>query len=231
MLAKCRALLSKAESTEFPAEAEQLRAKAFELLAKAGIEAAELEAQPGSEAKIVSKEFVIREAYAVRKAVLLQRAASAMHCKGVRLMGGRGQAGVSKVVVVGYESDMERLGVLFTSLLLQLNNELCRAQVPYGVHARTFRTNFVAGWGFKVAERLRAATSQEDSGGEASSSTALVLFDRKKAVEAACATAYPKVKPVLLRTTAQGFYDGQRAGERASIGQTSVGGSRSALAR
>jgi hypothetical protein len=224
-LKRVKALLLKAARTEFEPEADALRAKAYELMAQYGIEEAMLEASGQREAKLISKEFKIEEAYSQRKALLLQGLAGAMRCKSIRYVSSRNRSH-SRVMVYGYESDIERLSLLFTTLLLQLNTDVFNAAVPYWESKKTFRTNFIQGWKDKVVLRVKAAEATEASVSAPQGSGAeLMLFDRQKAVESFYNKAHPVVGNASLKTGASGYGAGAQAGARARIGGTSVGGS------
>ena len=110
-LAKVRALLAKAESTTFPAEAEALSAKAQELMTRYRIDGVQLagEGDPGPSGRRVW----IDQPYIGPKVALLRAVARANSCRAIEI----GSDGC--VHLVGHARDLEAVELLFTSLLLQ----------------------------------------------------------------------------------------------------------------
>lgn len=161
MLEKVRALLAKAESTDFDEEAEAFTAKAQELMARYAIDEAVLEAsrpRQGHDATIDETVVVIPDPYASPKALLLHVVASENRCRSVYHQG-RGTAGV-----IGGATDRQAVEVLYTSLLVQAVGAMQRA----GSHVdadgtsrtRSFRTSFLTSFATRIGERLREATAK-----------------------------------------------------------------------
>ena len=82
MLGKVRALLQKAESTEFPQEAEALTARAQELIARYNLDEALLEAEAGG-VRPDGRTVAVAHPYAGPKAMLLHVVAEANRCRSV----------------------------------------------------------------------------------------------------------------------------------------------------
>lgn len=229
LLAKIRALLAKAEATEFPSEAETLTAKATELMAKYGIEQAMLADAEPSRDKVTNKILQIDNPYGIDKALLLQYIARPLRCRAIRIGAIRGQ----RVHLFGFAADIERLEILFTSLLVQSANALAATSTPYGRQAVSFRKSFLAGFSAAVTNRLRAAEqrAQEEAAPSADSgrSVALVLADRSTAVDREVAEEYPDVRTSHRTVGRNGYGEGAAAGNRADIGGTRVGGGRRSL--
>ena len=121
ILNKVRALLAKAESTEFPEEAEALSARAQELMAKYSIDQAVLAARKGYKDSPAGRRLPVDNPYESPKASLLQMIASANRCRTVWYK----QLGMS--TVIGFPADMDAVELLFTSLLVQANTAMLRA--------------------------------------------------------------------------------------------------------
>src|SRR5262249_56557754 len=83
MLDRVRALLAKAESTEFPEEAEAFTAKAQELMARYSIDHALLAADTGAADQPTGIRVGIDNPYEAAKALLLQEVAEANRCRAV----------------------------------------------------------------------------------------------------------------------------------------------------
>jgi hypothetical protein len=158
LLAKIRALLAKAESTQFPEEAEALTGKAQQLMAQHSIDAALLAAERGDRQVPGGARVAVDAPYEEPKAVLLQAVAQANRCRTVwsRHLG--------FATVVGFASDVEAVELLYTSLLVQAQSALQAAGARrYGDGAsrtRSFRQSFLVGYATRIDERLGRATEQ-----------------------------------------------------------------------
>ncbi|MEI8239646.1 MAG: DUF2786 domain-containing protein, partial [Actinomycetota bacterium] len=118
-----RALLAKAEATEFEAEADTFTAKAQELMTRHSIDAAILAASLtiGGHAGIVSRRVHIDSPYADEKAVFLSAIA---HVNGAKCVWSP-QASFS--TIMGYPVDVQLTDVLFTSLMVQATHASANA--------------------------------------------------------------------------------------------------------
>jgi hypothetical protein len=229
-----RKLLAKAEGASTPAEAEAYTAKAVELMARHGVDAALLAAaDPGSDV-IGQVRVAMDDPYSAGKARLLGWVAAALRCRSV-LHGARGGR-VAAVTVLGFASDRRRVELLYTSLLVQATGELVRQRPPVaGESVAAYRRSWLHGFAAEVHRRLaeaerRAAGEPPGTGGRsagAGRSVALVLRDRRDRVDEACAEAFPHLgrarRPSL---SGSGFAAGADAGQRADLGRGGVGRTR-----
>lgn len=227
MLAKIRKLLAKAEDpAATTGEAETYTAKATELMAAYGIDRALLAASdPASD--IVGDRVVVLDApYARDKASLLSGVAHELRCRGVlrtRYLGGVKELSVH---LFGFDSDLLRTDVLYTSLLVQASCGMARVVVPVGESVAAFRRSWLAGFTQAVVRRLAAAESraaadaERDNAAEAPrTSLALVLADRSVAVDDALTRQYPRLRTGRRRSlSGSGMAEGRAAGQRADIG-------------
>jgi hypothetical protein len=229
LLDRVRKLLAKAEDDGCtPAEAEALTAKAAELMARYGIDRALLGTlHPGSD-KPADRVFDLDNPWAAVKAHLLSGLAAALRCQCVLL--NRRDPG-SRVHVFGYQSDLDRLDMLFTSLLVQMHRALAQQVVP-GVHghAKAWRRSYMLGFSSAAVGRVRAAEEaavSHASGGErpGQPGTALVLADRALVVKAQVRQAYPRTRQVKTTYTGSGYQSGHRDGQSADIGGKRMGAS------
>ena len=222
VLAKVRALLAKAESTQFEAEAEALTAKAQELMARHRIEAAMLDTGGRSRRDgPTSRVVVIDDPYADAKAMLLSAVADANGCSAVWSKASR------RATVFGFADELAGTELLFTSLLVQSATALHRAgpQIDRYGRSRTkrFRRAFLIAFAVRVGERLRAAVGAMVDDEQSTSGADLVpVFARRDAeVEAAARAAFPDARS---RTTsvsdAGGWHAGTAFGDRADLGTT-----------
>jgi hypothetical protein len=183
MLARIRALLAKAESTSFEAEAEAFTAKAYELMARHAIDAAVVYAQEGSKDQPVTTRLPVDPPYADAKSLLLQRVAQAGRCRAVSL------TGLGMELLMGFAEDVAATEVLFTSLLLQAQHALAEAakRAPAGTRVRSqaYRSSFLLAYTARIGERLDEinAAVVEAVAAEQGSAFLPVLVSREEAVE------------------------------------------------
>lgn len=223
MLDKIRKILAKAEDPGCtPAEAEALTEKAAELMAKYGVERAMLAATEPTSDKIMAKRFDIENPYGLDKCGLLFRIAKPLRCNAVRFRRWDAKgARAYYMEVVGYESDIERVEMLFTSLLVQAAHALAVAEVPYWESATSYRKTWYDGFSGAVNSRLRKAEAAavRDAEPTTGPSTALVIADRSSAVEQAYKQFFPDVRPGRARNlNGSGQGAGWRAGQNANLG-------------
>lgn len=153
VLARIRALLAKAESTPFEAEAEALIAKAQELMTRHAIDAALVHAHRGDSADGPEAIRVPVDApYADAKALLLHVVAEASRCRAVWL------SDLAMSEVVGLRDDLAAVEVLFTSLLVQAQAALAAAARHSAsgsrVRSASFRSSFLIAFTHRINERF-----------------------------------------------------------------------------
>lgn len=235
-LDRVRKLLAKAEGASTEAEAEIYNAKARELITRHGLDEALAYAAGKTRDTIGRKTITIDDPYSKAKANLLGWIMSAFGGRWVYK--GRGQK-IYEVTLLGFESDIERAELLYTSLLLQATRQLVHVQATEDdkfdawisgrdkPNLRSIRRSWMFSFANTVAARLRAAQAQqvveheEQSG---TTGTALVLADRKTQVDAYHAEHFShlgKAKTVRYSSNS-GVSRGAEAGRRADIGQTRV---------
>jgi hypothetical protein len=165
MLGRIRALLAKAEATEFAEEAEALSARAQELMAKYSIDHALLAAESGHQEAASGRRIAVDNPYEAPKATLLQTVAAANRCRVVW------SKELGLVTVVGFPADLDAVELLFTSLLVQANTAMLRdgGKHDAGGRSRTraFRQSFLVSYAIRVGERLADATVHAEQDAEA----------------------------------------------------------------
>ncbi|WP_031513642.1 DUF2786 domain-containing protein [Streptomyces sp. NRRL F-5123] len=237
-LKQIRALLAKAEDPgAHPDEALAYFAKAAELMAKYGIERAMLaEADPKSD-KIVERSYRIKGTYVVDRADLLTHIAKALGGQTVywALQDSSTRRRYRLVKIVAFESTLDRIDMLFNSLVLQAFNGVNRGRPQWGESTTAYRKAWHAGFRNAVFSRLVQAehlAAEETTPTTAGRSAELVLSDRKQMVVAEYERLHPKVRKAGPRKiTGSGFGEGKEAGHRADLGQTRIGGRHKSLAR
>jgi hypothetical protein len=221
VLAKVRALLAKAESTSFEHEADALTAKAQELMARHAIDEAVARGLGGAApGKPVARRLGVDDPYARAKSGLLAAIASA---NGVRAVWDEEQA---LMTLVGFESDIDSVDVLFTSLLMQASRAmLARGRVRDSRgHARTrsFRQSFLVAFAQRIHERLVTAARQarRDAEQDLGRSLLPVLAGRSDEVDAYTAELFPQLgrSRGATVTNPDGWVAGRTSAEMAVLG-------------
>jgi hypothetical protein len=235
LLDRVRKLLAKAEAEGVTAaEAQALTAKAAELMAKYGIDRALLAATQPETDKPGDRIVEIYNPWGRVQAHLLCGLAAALRCQSILVTADSGL----RVHIFGYDSDLERTDVLYTSVLIQMWHGLVATDVPADAYSvRAWRRSWLLGFAAAVIARVRTAEQRaEQSASPApagqSSRTALVLADRSMVIRHNIAQAYPRTRTARVTYTGSGYGDGYEKGKRADIGTARLGRKRArALAR
>ncbi|GIE96269.1 DUF2786 domain-containing protein [Paractinoplanes rishiriensis] len=213
LLARVRKLLAMAEDPACTAaEAEAFTAKATDLIAKYGVDQALLAAADPTADPVGDRMVTVVAPYARDKAALLAAVAAALRCRVVQLA----RPGDLRLHLFGHGADLERVELLFTSLLVQAAHGLTGAPVPGGQHAAAYRRSWLAGYTQAIQARLRAA---ERSAVAAEPGAELVLVDRTDLVERRRNEVYPRLaKMGPRRLRGGGMAHGYHAGQTADLG-------------
>lgn len=213
LLARVRKLLAMAEDPACTAaEAEAFTAKATELIAKYGVDQALLAAADPSVTPVGDRMVTVIPPYARDKAALLAAVAAPLRCRVVHLA--RQGANVSHLF--GHAVDLERVELLFTSLLVQAAHGLAGAEVPQWEHPAAYRRSWLAGYTQAIQARLWEA---ERSAADSAPGAELVLVDRTALVERRRDEVYPRLaKLAPRRLRGGGLRHGYRAGQTADLG-------------
>src|SRR6185437_5472240 len=218
LLDRVRKLLAKAEDESVtPPEAEALTAKAAELMARYGIDRAMLAAaRPETDAP-GNRLIDVDNPWGRVKAHLLCGLGAALRCQCILLTRRTG----IRVHAFGYASDIERLDILYTSVLIQMWHGLAAAEVPEWTRSpRAWRRSWLLGFAAAVTSRVRAAEQraqvEADRPGQSGSgkSAALVLADRSLVIKNAVAREYPVTRTARLSYSGTGYGDGFARGQQ-----------------
>jgi hypothetical protein len=215
LLARVRKLLAKAEDPACtPAEAEAFTAKATELIAKYGVEQALLAADDPAVDPVGDRIVTVVPPYARDKAGLLAAVAAPLRCRLVHLE----RRGVARSHLFGHTADLERVELLFTSLLVQAAHGLAATPVPRSEHPAAFRRSWLVGYTEAIRGRLFEA---EKSAAAAEPGAELVLVDRTELVERRRDEIYPHLSKLgPRRLVGTGRRLGYAAGRTADLGAT-----------
>ncbi|MFI1801763.1 DUF2786 domain-containing protein [Streptomyces sp. NPDC020379] len=218
MLARIRALLAKAESTEFAEEAEALSAKAQQLMARHSMDEALLAAHAaGPVDGPTACRIGVEGPYESAKALLLDAVAAANHCRSVW------SSDHDFSTVVGFEADLELVELMYTSLLVQATTAMARAGDAHHARGRSrrtrdFRQSFLIAYASRIRDRLTvAAHAEETSAPEAE--VLPVLAAREVAVGETAERLFPTTTAHRLKgRDAEGWARGEEAAEGARLG-------------
>jgi hypothetical protein len=221
-LDRVRALLAKAESTDFPQEAEAFTVKAQELMARYGIDAAVMASHESSSDAPGQRRIRIEAPYASAKSLLLSVIANANRCVAVWSSEQR------EAIVFGFDVDLDAVELLFVSLHVQATSAMVAAggQTDGAGRSRTrsFRHAFLTAFAARIGERLRSAADAAIADAEHEVGHALVpvLTERVEAVHEALRTAMPHVRTRSATISNRGGWQaGRAAADRATLHRSS----------
>jgi hypothetical protein len=224
ILGRVRALLAKAESTEFPEEAEALSTRAQELMARHSIDHALLAAETGDMRGPDGRRIAVDSPYDAPKAVLLTVVAEANHCRAIW----HRELGFS--TVLGFPADLAAVEILFTSLLVQATSAMVHAGPRRDARGRSrtrsFRHAFLSAYAVRIGERLRGAADRA-AAGAGGKDLLPVLAARDQAVDQAVDTMFPGLAKGRAGSVSnhEGWVAGRAAADVASLnGRSEVTG-------
>jgi len=202
---------------------------AMELMARHGVTEMMLATRRGQNTDtIIEKKISISDPYSFEKMKLAHEVATALNC---RSFYSHYRNIVSSITIIGFRSDVERVELLYTSLLLQAVNAVKRER-PYSYstasETRQYRKSWLVGFGERVGMRLwrkeqeaRAKYDRDHAAdGDGEPGTGLVLVGRRDQVKAFYDANHGKLKN--RRNNRQTDYyamrNGRVAGDKADLG-------------
>ena len=228
------ALLDKAASTPYEAEADAFVAKAQELMARHAIDDAMLAAARGREDPITQEELGIVAPYASAKSALLGVVARTNRC---RLVVTKRPGGAQWCVLVGHETDLAHTRQLYLSLSHQAIAAMIKAPLPPHDSLRRFRHAFLLAYATRIGERLaeaeataRAEAQEAQLTSASGPSVSLVMANREAQVERSLHERFPNLRyRTVSSSSAAGHQSGRSAADRAALGHRGVAGGGRAL--
>jgi Protein of unknown function (DUF2786) len=213
-LSAVRALLAKAERTEFPDEARALTAKAQELMVRYALTEAQLQASGSTQRdRVVTAVVDVRPPYSAAKGLLLTQVASANNCQVVE--------DGARYHMTGFASDTERADLIFTSLIVQATREMLMAYKEPWINTKSFRHAFLVGYATEIGRRLtdRVDAVVSDLRYAGGVDILPVLADRRHEVDRAVQDRWgPRLGSSRLTYRADtGYGAGREAASRADI--------------
>ncbi len=220
VLERVRALLAKAESTDFPAEADAYTAKAQEMITRHSLDEALLTADR-TEIVPLTRRIAVDAPYESEKAALLHAVARANRCHAVWTP----DLGFS--TVFGFDADIDAVDLLHASLLVQAQRAMSRAE-PGGAKSgggkagksrlKTFRASFLVAFAHRIGERL--AQAAREAVPIASSDNLLpVLRSRDLQVQETMQRVFPRTERArgARVDSDEGWHEGRAAADRATF--------------
>ena len=234
MLERVRLLLAKAEGATTEAERDAYNGKAAELIARYGIEEALLAAKSSDPQAAGDRVVELDAPYARDKGSLLAAVAGPLGVRAVLRTGRVGSATTLSMHLFGMGSDLARVDVLYTSLLVQAAHGLAVVRPrDRGESVSAYRRSWMIGFAYTIQQRLIAAEASVASQAEATRTSAasptgpsvsLVLADRAAIVDRTVAEAYPRLRTARSRMlSGSGSEEGAAAGRRADLGGQRLG--------
>lgn len=226
IITRVQALIAKAESSPFPAEADAFMAKAQQLINDHAIDQARL---TGADPTSVGHDTLpMKGTYTKERCLIWSAVARANRCQ-VLTLSSYGSSKVSDLTLIGRTQDRELVRLLATSLELQAVRRLDDLEPhPLGGSAVVQRRSFLRGFALEVTDRLRRSGHTHAVVGQ-SAEQALVLA--RDAVDRYVADNFDVSRG--RRTSAQhdgmAFSYGRRAGANADVGASRLGNNRRAL--
>ncbi|ORV10686.1 DUF2786 domain-containing protein [Mycobacterium celatum] len=190
-LGRVRALLAKAEATEFPDEAEALSAKAQDLMSRFSLKDALAQHDRGRKPAAAARRIWIDNPYVAAKATLVQVVSGCNRCRAVWA------ERLGFVTVIGCETDLNLVELLTTSLLVQANRAMLSAGRGGGAQARSrsFRHSFYVAYAQRIGERLDSASASVSAEVEREARLLPVLAANSRATEELTQRLFPSTVP------------------------------------
>ncbi len=229
------ALLLKAESTEFPEEAESLTAKAMSLMTIYAIDEALLEGakETGSDVwNIETRIVIIPNPYSMERLMILQNVALAIggyvffypQARDGMKVATNSKDHTTKAGIIGFPSDLDNIETMFKSLIKQegmARNYAHRFEIiPGGMgRKKVWNKSFIRAFAYRIGDRLREVMRHEIDAHEDTGSVALALQGKQEAIDAEVARKGFRRHQSQHQHSQAGADAGYVAGDRASLSQ------------
>lgn len=220
VLGRIRGLLAKAESTDFPDEAESLTAKAQELITRYAIDSALLHRfDSGYNYSVTSKRVHLDNPYLKEKVQLLTEIGEVNSVRTVW------SDKLAIATIVGTPADVEQVELLYTSLLIQATRAMQSTDSRHNSQSTAaYRRAFLLGYAVRIGQRMREASetatqATAEDAGVSMGELVPVLAARTAAVDMHFHKLFPSTKRSRSRSVdAAGWHAGTAAANQARIG-------------
>jgi hypothetical protein len=218
VLARVRALLAKAESTEYPDEAEALSAKAQQLMTKFSLDRVLVEEAAGEhkDDDVAERRIWLDKPYVSAKAMLVTVVANVNRCRSILL------DKIGLMSVVGDQADVRLVEVLTTSLLVQANRAMLAQggqRTPRGQsRTRSYRQSFLVSYAQRIGERLQEGATAAHKEMDADDRLLPALAARDARIEEKVSELFPELRRKRVSASNQaGWEDGRVAADMANL--------------
>lgn len=247
MIRKVQALWSKADdAAATDHEREAFAAKARDLMAKWQIDELVLATGSGKREDVIVSDILIERAgqssdVSDQRIALADYIGRGNRCRCVirRVpasvdMDGGAIVGGTYLTVCGYRSDVDMVRALFGSLVVDMMMAVADEPISHlgKVQQRNYRENFCDGYAWRIRERLQEINKEVEHIAESSNGMALVLVDRKQAVNDFFSEMFPRLgtQRVKRKEHNEGAVRcGKAAGDSANLSKGGVSGGKRGL--
>jgi hypothetical protein len=227
---KIKALLTKAERSDFQDESDAFYAKAAELMAKHAIDQAQIDSLNEEYVPIIVKrQFVVMAPYSLDRMQLISQVSMALGGYAYYMRQARDGSKTrtrskdhnTYAVLIGTDSDLDQIEAMLESINRQLEISREREQDHEYFSGmgqkKVWNATFIRGYAQRIGQRLKEAYEtplQEQTG-----SVALVLRDKSLMLREELAKIGVKVQASSRQFSESGWRSGQRAAESAVLRQ------------
>ncbi|SPL98299.1 unnamed protein product [[Actinomadura] parvosata subsp. kistnae] len=152
---RVRKLLAKAEGTTNEHERETFMTAARGLMAKYGIDQARLGYLQSGREKPELRAVAVPDPWSKEQATLLHGVANALRCRAVTMRVPGHKDGT--VELIGFAYDLERVELLYPSLLLQMLSGMHQQRAPQGEPKTLYRRSWMFGFITEAVAKLEEA--------------------------------------------------------------------------
>ena len=223
---RVQALIAKAESSEYPAEADAFMSKAQQLINDYAIDQARLQGNDPS--TIGHDTLAMTGSYSKERCLIWHAVANANRCQ-VLTLSGYGSSRVTDLTLIGRAEERQLVRLLAASLELQALRRLKDLDVTAGHGSAVVqRRSFLRGFALEVADRLRRSGHSQVVVAESAKQALVLAAD---AVDAYVERHFQvgRSRRSSVRHDGLAFSRGRRAGASADVGSGRLGGDRRAL--
>lgn len=226
IISRVQALIAKAESSPFPAEADAFMAKAQQLINDHAIDQARLNgANPSS---VGHDTLPIKGTYTRERSLIWSAAANANRCQ-LLTLSAYGTSKVSDMTLIGREQDRQLVRLLATSLELQAMRRLGELELHAAWESPVVqRRSFLRGFAIEVADRLRRSGHTQAVVGQSAEHALVLAAD---AVNRYVSETFDvsRGRRSSARHDGIAYSHGRRAGASADVGASQIDTSRRGL--
>lgn len=229
LIERIKALIAKAESSTFAAEADAFMAKAQGLIDAYAIEESNLKDFDVGE--VGHENLVLKGSYSAERSTIWAVVAEANRCRILNLRLYRSSK-VSEVILVGHPQDREVVKLMAFSLETQALTRMKSLEISAGISPVVTRRSFLRGFVMEIQRRLQAQQRLRDSldgpqGGSVSRALVQVGENVDRYVQDQFDVSVGRTRRAL--SDGEAYSTGRLAGANADVGSNRIGDNRRAL--